>query len=87
MPHTPTAKYPSTQQELYSIADTIYDSLEIPANLAAFQAKKPGKYTPAFIAQLRLNKTTAFNMPDDDQRNSIHETNKIVKTDKFIINK
>lgn len=77
MPHTPTAKYPSTQQELYSIADTIYDSLENPTNLAAFEAKKPGKYTPAFIAQLRANKKTAFTMPDDGQRNSIHETFKV----------
>ncbi len=80
MPHTPTPKYPLTQQELYSIADTMYDSLEEPANLAAFQAKKPGKYTPVFIAQLRANKKTAFTMPDDDQRNSIHETFKVELT-------
>ncbi|MEI6487595.1 MAG: carboxypeptidase-like regulatory domain-containing protein [Bacteroidota bacterium] len=77
MPHTPTPKYPFTQQELYSIADTMYDNLENPTNLAAFQTKKPGKYTPAFIAQLRANKKAAFTMPDDDQRNSIHETFKV----------
>ena len=81
MPTTPTAEYHLTQQELYSIADTIYDSLEVPANLLKFQAKKPGKYTPAFILGLRNNKTTAFNLPDDDQRNSIHETNKIELTE------
>jgi hypothetical protein len=80
MPQTTTSKYPSTQQELYSIADTMYDNLENPTNLAAFQAKKPGKYTPAFILGLRANKTAAFNMPDDVQRNSIFETFKVELT-------
>ena len=56
MPNTTTPKYPSTQQELYSIADTMYDSLEIPSNLAAFEAKKPGKYTPDFILELKFLK-------------------------------
>lgn len=77
MPDKVIAKYKSTQQELYSIADTIYDSLENPANLAAFEAKKPGKYTPAFILALRANKTAAFDKADSNQRSSIHETNEV----------
>jgi hypothetical protein len=77
MPQTTTPKYPSTQQELNSIADTIYDSLEIPEILAAFEEKKPGKYTAGFIVDLRTRKTTAFNFPDEEQRNSIHEAFKV----------
>jgi hypothetical protein len=52
----------------------MYSNLEKPANLAAFEDKKPGKYTPAFILALKAKKNTAFNMPDEIQRNSIHET-------------
>jgi hypothetical protein len=80
MPKTTTPNYDSTQQELYSIADTMYASLEKPSNLAAFEAKKPGKYTPAFILGLKAKKTAAFNLPDDDQRNSIFETLRVELT-------
>ena len=80
MPQTTTAKYPSTQQELYSIADTMYANLVIPANLAAFEATKPGKYAPDFITELIARKAAAFEMPGDVQRSSIHEANRIELT-------
>ena len=80
MPNLPSPNYPSTEQELYSIADTTYDSLEVPENLAAFEAKKPGKYTPIYIASLRTHKTTAFNLPDNVMRKSIHETLRVELT-------
>jgi hypothetical protein len=80
MPQTTTPKYPSTQQELYSIANTMYNSLEKPEYLEMFEAIKPGKYTPEFIAVLKGRKTTAFNLPDEDQRASIHESLRIELT-------
>jgi hypothetical protein len=76
MPQTTTPNYPSTQQELYSIADTMYANLENPINLAAFEVVKPGKYAPDFILDLKTRKTTAFEMPGDVQRSSIHEASR-----------
>ena len=80
MPQTTTPNYPSTQQELYSIGNTMYNSLEKPEYLEKFEETKPGKYTSDFITALRARRTTAFNLPDDDQRTSVHETFRIELT-------
>jgi hypothetical protein len=77
MPQITLPKYPSTQQELYSIANTMYKSVEKPEYLAMFEAIKPGKYAPDFITELKGRITTAFNLPDEDQRISIHESFRI----------
>jgi len=63
--------YPCTQQELYSVADTIYDNCM--AHLAQFTAYKP-KYTAAYInGTLRVNVTTAKLIPDEEMRNSVFQ--------------
>lgn len=70
--------YKMTQKELYSVADTMIDSLEKPATLLKFKTYKPTKYIPAFIADLRAHKKTAFLLPDDTQRSALHTTEKII---------
>ena len=70
--------YKMTQKELYSVADTMIDSLEKPATLLKFKTYKPTKYLPAYIADLRAHKKTAFLLPDDTQRSALHTTEKII---------
>lgn len=72
MANTPKADYPSTMQELYSIADTMYGNLT--DNLVDFAAYKAGKYTAAFVTGRKAAVTTAKNLPDEDMRSSIFET-------------
>ena len=71
------ADYKFTQQTLYSIAETMYDSLSNPITLALFAAVKPGKYVPGIIADLQGRRQTAFDLPDSVQRDADHETDKI----------
>ena len=77
MPNLPTNRFPGTQTEEYAVSNLMYDTLEIPDILAAFEAKKPGKYTSAYILGLRNNRTTAKSLPDEEQRSAIHETLRI----------
>ncbi|MGB4773581.1 MAG: hypothetical protein WBP45_00275, partial [Daejeonella sp.] len=63
--------YPGTQQELYSISDTVYLNLE--NYLPEFVAYK-SKYTGDFVSALRLRRKTAMDLPDDDGRSSNPET-------------
>lgn len=65
------AEYPCTQQELYSIADTVYKNLE--SNLASFAVYKT-KYDAEFIAGLRKTRKTAMELPDVETRNTSSET-------------
>ncbi len=68
------AEYKCTKQELYSIAETIYNNLS--DNLAAFTAYKT-KYNAAYVTALRANRTTAKNLPDVEARNTVSETNRL----------
>lgn len=71
--------YDSTQQELYSISDTMNTNLGV--NMAAFAAYKAGKYTALFLTALRGKRTAAMAFPDEDQRTSVFETLKVGTTD------
>lgn len=82
MPESPESTYDSTQQEIYSIADTIYENLT--ANLADMAAYKPGKYTAAFLITLKGRRTSAMALPDEDQRTSVFETLKTELVDERI---
>ncbi|MEI8204835.1 MAG: carboxypeptidase-like regulatory domain-containing protein [Bacteroidota bacterium] len=77
MPNRPKPNFPGTQNEEYAVSKLMYDRLEITEIHDAFEAKKPGKYTSGFILSLRDNRTTAMNLPDDEQRSAIHETLRI----------
>jgi hypothetical protein len=70
-------KYKCTQQELYSIAASIYTSLAKASNLALFAALKPTKYVPTFLTTLNTRLTDAKNMLDDDQRTAAHEIQRV----------
>ncbi len=79
----PTANYDCTQQELYSIADTMYGN--IPTDLADFLLHKPLKYVPLFLSDIAARRTTAMGMKDDTQTSSVHETLKQELTDMRVI--
>lgn len=65
------ADYACTQQELYSISETVYKNLE--KNLPAFAAYKT-KYNAAFVTALRATRTAAMSLPDVETRNTVSET-------------
>jgi len=69
--------YKMTERALYSVAYSMITSLEHPAKLAKFVAKKPTKYVPAHIIALRNLLQTAFDLPDSVQVSSLRETNGI----------
>ena len=71
------ANYKMTQGTLYSVADSIITSLGEAPKLAKFAAKKPAKYVPGILIVLKGLRDTAFNMPDQDQVSSLHETRAI----------
>ena len=64
-------KYASTEVELYSITNLGINNLE--ADLALFALKK-AKYTVAFVNTLRGLRTAAMGLPDEEQRNGVHQT-------------
>ena len=78
MAELPEPTYNSTQQELYSISDTMNTNLG--ANMADFAAYKAGKYTALFLTALQGKRTAAMALPDDDQRTSVFETLKVGTT-------
>ncbi|MGB4776048.1 MAG: carboxypeptidase-like regulatory domain-containing protein [Daejeonella sp.] len=65
------SNYPGTQQELYSISDTVY--LNLNNSLPAFAAYK-SKYTPSFLDDLQARRMAAMNLPDEESRSSNPET-------------
>jgi hypothetical protein len=71
--------YKCTEQELYAIADLGYINLQ--GDLAAFAAKN-AKYNTAFVTALRLTRTNAMALPDEEERNENYQTlrNKLVET-------
>jgi len=75
------AVYNTTELELYAIADLAYNNLQ--ANLAVFAAKKP-KYTPAYLAALRLTRTNAMALPDEEARNMNYQVLRNNLVDKFL---
>jgi hypothetical protein len=60
------AVYNTTELELYAIAELGYNNLQ--TDLVFFAAKKP-KYTPAYLDALRLTRTNAIALPDEEARN------------------
>ncbi len=64
-------EYKCTQDELYSITETIIDNLS--DNLAAFVAYK-AKYTAAFVTALRAKRDAAMLLPSMDARDDVSET-------------
>ena len=71
------ATYRCTELELYAIAELGYNNLE--TDLAVFAGKK-AKYTAAFLAALRLKRTQAMALPDEEALNVNHQVlkNKLV---------
>jgi len=65
------AKYDCTQHELYSIANTVYNSLD--AHLAEYAAYK-SKYTAAFVSAAKQRVSDAKGKPDADNMTSKHKT-------------
>lgn len=70
------AEYNSTQQELYSITETICDNASVPAILAALVAYK-AKYTPAFITAIRDAVTAAKLLPSEEERNEAFQEKRV----------
>jgi hypothetical protein len=66
-----TPVYRCTQMEFYSICETAITNLE--ANLPVFADFKT-KYTAAFVASLRAERTAAMALPDMDVRDAVSET-------------
>ncbi len=64
------AKYRCTQQELYAIGKLAIDNLE--ADLADFFAKN-GMYVAAYVTMLRNLRQAAIDLPDEEQRNGVHQ--------------
>lgn len=64
------AKYKSTEVELYAIGDLLFNNLR--ADLAQFVLKK-AKYTALFVDGLDLLRTDAMALPDEEQRNGVHQ--------------
>lgn len=65
------ANYPCTQQELYSVAETVYGNCI--AHLALFTAYK-AKYTAQYInGTLRTSVTAAKLIPDEEMRNAVFQ--------------
>ncbi len=70
--------YTCTEQELYAIAELGYNNLE--GDLAVFAAKST-KYDATFLAALRLTRTDAMALPDEEERDVEHQVlrNQLVK--------
>lgn len=68
------AEYKCTQQELYSISDTVYKNLLF--YLSLFTAYK-AKYVAAFVTALRATRKAAMDLPDEDARDTVAETFRI----------
>jgi hypothetical protein len=64
------AKYKCTEVELYAIAELLFNNLR--ADLARFVLKK-AKYTTLFVDGLELLRTDAMALPDEEQRNGVHQ--------------
>jgi hypothetical protein len=73
--------YNSTELELYAIAELAYTNLQ--ENLAAFAVKKP-KYTPAYLDALRLTRTNAMTLPDEEARNMNYQVLRNNLSDTFL---
>ena len=65
------ANYNCTEQELYTICETAWNSCS--QYLIRFTPFKP-KYTPTFIAAKLAAVLAARNLPDEQQRNALYET-------------
>jgi len=64
------AKYKSSEVEMYAIGELAFNNLT--ADLAPFAAKK-AKYTAPFVTGLRGLRTDAMALPDEEQRNGVHQ--------------
>lgn len=69
-----TANYNFTQQELYTIVETVINSLE--QNLTDF-ANFKARYTAQFITDARASLLSARNLPDEQARNADAEIQRI----------
>ncbi len=72
------AKYKCTQQELYAIGELGVNNLD--ADLLKFTAKSTN-YNAAFVLVLRGLRNTAKGLPDDEQRNGVHQNLKVLLPD------
>ena len=75
------ATYRCTELELYAIGELAYNNLE--GDLPAFAAKST-KYTTDFLAALRLTRTTAMDLPDEEARNVEHQVIRNQLVDEFL---
>src|SRR5215218_8601841 len=89
-PVEPTAAYDYTQDELYSISDTMYQNLA--DDIADFFGLKPTKYVAGFLTAVTGRRTAAVMLPDAVQTSSLHESDrealKVLRdvcVDKFIV--